>query len=406
MTQLLDYLDDYVFLTAQKKKLTIDGITELHDVYRVKLDLLYYNDKNDRIATWINKHEVENGPIDRENLEEYNTILEGYIHESDPEAMKQTKNNIYKFKQREPGVVLPDGRIIDGNRRFTCLRELYREGKTDFGYFETVILRGITNPTDRRIKVLELNIQLATEKQVDYNPIDRMYAAYRDIRELKLFTEKEYANETNMKPREVSMMLKKAELMNEFLEFLDSPDQYYIAREMKLDGPLTEAVGVIDKCRTEDEQERMKVVIFTHIIMKPTNGQDDITRHIRKLKKIAGTEESEDFLDSQEQIAIEVQKKIKQMQTEDKRPVVDVIRDVRSDAELKKKMSDNTERTIRKIRTDFAQDLPITQTEEALNSLQLIKEVMITNLSDDNKVKLDMLLDDIEKQLVRIRGRI
>ena len=31
------------------------------------------------------------------------------------------------FGQREPGVVLADGRVVDGNRRFTCLRRIQRE---------------------------------------------------------------------------------------------------------------------------------------------------------------------------------------------------------------------------------------------------------------------------------------
>ena len=45
--------------------------------------------------------------------------------------------------QREAGVVLPDGRVIDGNRRFTCLRKLHREYPNDekFSYFLAAIIR-------------------------------------------------------------------------------------------------------------------------------------------------------------------------------------------------------------------------------------------------------------------------
>ena len=60
---------------------------------------------------------------------------------TDKEKFIGTKNNIEQFSQLEPGVVLTDGRVIDGNRRFTCLRVLHREtGKQEYNYFEAVIL--------------------------------------------------------------------------------------------------------------------------------------------------------------------------------------------------------------------------------------------------------------------------
>ena len=41
--------------TTLSRKLTIDGITKAYPVYKVKLDQLFYNDQNDRIATWISQ---------------------------------------------------------------------------------------------------------------------------------------------------------------------------------------------------------------------------------------------------------------------------------------------------------------------------------------------------------------
>ena len=39
--------------TGRKEKHSIDGVTSDFEVYRIKTDLLYYNDQNDRIATWV-----------------------------------------------------------------------------------------------------------------------------------------------------------------------------------------------------------------------------------------------------------------------------------------------------------------------------------------------------------------
>ena len=58
-------------------RLTVDGITDEYDVYKIKLDNLYYNDQNDRIATWISKYKADNHleSFDLSNIEEYNKII-------------------------------------------------------------------------------------------------------------------------------------------------------------------------------------------------------------------------------------------------------------------------------------------------------------------------------------------
>ena len=45
--------------------------------------------------------------------EEYNRVIEDFIIKSNPAAIEKTRNNIAMFNQREPGVTLSDGRIIE-----------------------------------------------------------------------------------------------------------------------------------------------------------------------------------------------------------------------------------------------------------------------------------------------------
>ncbi len=45
--------------TTLTRKLTIDGSTKAYPVYRVRLDQLFYNDQNDRIATWISQYKSQ-----------------------------------------------------------------------------------------------------------------------------------------------------------------------------------------------------------------------------------------------------------------------------------------------------------------------------------------------------------
>ena len=396
---LLDEMNVTVFPTDLTRKLTIDGKTDIHSVYRVKLDRLYYNDMNDRIATWINKYESENGKLDHEGRQTYNNIIQEFIMDSNPDAMAATLKNIEIAGQREAGVVLPDGRIIDGNRRYTCLRKLAEQGKKNFEFFETVILDGNYSPSDKRIKTLELNIQLGTEKPVDYDPIDRMYAVYRDVVKNKMFTVKEYSIETNMPEVKVKELIAKATLMVEFLDFIEAPEQYYLAREMKLDGPLQEAVGALKKCKDDDQRNRMKTAIFSNLAAQPT---PDMTRHIRKFKKIASSPDVEEFLEKQEEIAVEILEVLSESQDS----VRDGIKAVRADEKVKTALSRSTSSAAEKADRDTARDIPIKNTSDAIRLLEGIDQQMVTLMSEDRKKALLGLLDDLEESMRVIRGLI
>ena len=86
--------------TNGTKKMNIKGQVKTMDVYRIPINMLYYNDKNDRIATWISKYEAEMGNI-RETLkdnESYNNKIQEYIIRSDKQRFNNTmnKNDYYK----------------------------------------------------------------------------------------------------------------------------------------------------------------------------------------------------------------------------------------------------------------------------------------------------------------------
>ena len=153
--------------TNLSRKLTIAGVTKAYPVYRVKLDKLFYNDQNDRIATWISQYKSEHGLSAFSDLsrESYNAIIEQFIIQSNEAAIDKTQMNIALVHQREPGVILSDGRIIDGNRRFSCLRRLAVTAP-EFDWFEAVILDTSIETDKKQIKMLELAIQHGEEKKL------------------------------------------------------------------------------------------------------------------------------------------------------------------------------------------------------------------------------------------------
>lgn len=292
-----------ISLTEQKRKLTLKGETRVFDVYRIPLEHLVYNRRNGRIISWMNRVESEGEDVSTLDKNEYNDKVEEMIIESNKGALEKTKANIKNFGQRVPGVVLNDGTIVDGNRRFTCLRHLRRDHGMDV-LFEAIILDPKEGLSDIDIKRLELNLQHGEERPVDYNPIDNLVDVYNDIVVNEYFTEQEYALNTNKKPSEVKKMVEKAKLMVEYLEFINADGKFYLARELELDGPLQEMVGILKNEKDEEERIRVTDTLFTALTISKNK---DLTRYIRRIgNDILKASNREAFLEEFDEIVYDV----------------------------------------------------------------------------------------------------
>lgn len=382
--------------TEISKKLTIDGTTRTHPVYRIRLDQLYYNDQNDRIATWISKYNAENGSLDVDSPD-YNEILHEMIKESNPEAFKKTKNNIRDFEQRESGVVLRDGRIIDGNRRFTCLRELSQDDPK-FNYFDAVILNNSYDDEygKKAIKSLELTLQHGAEKQVDYDPINKLVGVYRDlIEEGHAFEDEEYARCINQKVSEVRKSKELAKLMVEFLEFINAPKQFYIAMNMNINGPLVEMYSVLKKIPDDDMRERFKKHMFTALLY----GTGDMTRDIRRFKKLAESELSDEYLRDADEISDAVIEKIADI----KEPITqEVISEkIKSDTETTRRVEEIVSSEFDRVSALMAKEAPLNLVDQATAKLQAINRtsISIVEQRDELEEKLKALREIVDERL-------
>ena len=274
---------DIVQLTTLTRKVTYAGKTVVYPVYKVRLDALYFNDQNDRIATWITQYESENGKdsLSSLNTDIYNRIIENFITDSNPEAIQKTQKNIALVGQREPGVTLADGRIVDGNRRYTCLRRIQRT-QPEPVYFETVLMDMDIREDKKQIKLLELAIQHGEEKKVDYDLIDFAIGTYRDVVQTKLLTIREYAASTNEQPGDVKKRIEIAEVICEFLEYIGLPEQYHIAREYQVYSLFQEMIPLL---RSLDNQEKkdLKRIAFNNVLMRAIPDQRKFIRDIKGL---------------------------------------------------------------------------------------------------------------------------
>ena len=373
--------------TSLSRKLTLGGITKAYPVYRVRLDLLYYNDQNDRIATWITqyKSDPQNAAFDTLDREQYNKTIEGFIIASNPAAMEKTKNNIALVNQREPGVVLADGRIIDGNRRFTCLRLLHAE-EPAFNCFETVILEASVQEDHKQIKMLELAIQHGEEQRVDYNLIDLAIGAYHDIVETGLLTIDEYAESTGMSVSEIKRRLEIAQLIIDFLAFMGVPGQYHVAREMQVFSVFNELVPLLRRCETEQAREELRRSVFNNTMMKTFNDQ---RKYIRDLKAMMDSGLYSSYIKRQNKIAEELEEKKTEAGITTKKDLDEFLRRNEDTAE---DMQISMERSLLQTKKSQARNRPSQIVGKSLSMLKDIDTGVFDKLTPAEREKLQTQL--------------
>ena len=384
---LRDGEGEYVIKTSQSQKFTINGITNAYPVYRVRLDKLFYNDQNDRIATWLSQYRSEHGADVFSTLEreEYNEIIESFIVCSNEVAIEKTRNNIALVKQRQPGVILKDGRVIDGNRRFTCLRQLSR-GDLEFNWFETVILDTTIDADKKQIKMLELAIQHGEEQRVDYNHIDRLVGVYQDLVETKLLTVEEYASSTNETVAEVKKKVEQALLLVEFLEFIHMPKQYHIAREYQVYSVIVELLPILRKCATPEMRQKVKNTVFTNVMMQSVS---DWKKYVRNLNSMMDSGFFVTYMREQERIGAELSEDLGTGFFADKK---DLEKFVNEHEEITNDLQNSLDKTVLKAKK-----------HETRNKLSQIVSKSITMLRDID-TNIFEKLTDLEKE--NLKGQL
>ncbi|MDK3650796.1 ParB/RepB/Spo0J family partition protein [Staphylococcus pseudintermedius] len=388
--------------TEANKKLTVDGITKVYPVYKIKLSELYYNDQNDRIATWISKYKIENKITDFEkyNIETYNDKIGEFIKSSDEKAYKKTKNNIEAIGQQEPAIVLKDGRIIDGNRRFTCLRAL-AQNNTKFNYLESIIIDKDIENSKKEIKLLELYLQHGKEERVDYKPIDRLVGIYNDINKNNLITIKEYADNTGQSEKEVKQLLDRAILMNEFLEFINMPEHYYLARELDLDGPLNEINTILKKVKNDEDREDLKNILFTYLIMKPNS---DMTRYVRHINKLVNNVQFKPFLEENLELTERFLEKFDEI--EENPDATFINEKVKSDIELTTELNETYEKFQEKVKKRNTLNAPRNQVMKAIEALENIDSHIVISLNDEDHEQFLSALNELENTIHEFRKEV
>ena len=380
---------DTVQMTTLTRKVTYGGKTVVYPVYKVRLDALFYNDQNDRIATWITRYESENGKdsLSEVNTDIYNRIIEGFICDSNMDAIQKTQKNIALVGQREPAVSLADGRIIDGNRRFTCLRRIQRT-QTEPVYLETVLMDMDIQEDKKQIKLLELAIQHGEEKKVDYDLIDYAIGTYRDVVQTGLLTVKEYAESSNEQPSEVNKRIEIAEMISEFLEYIGLPEQYHIAREYQVYSLFQEMIPLF-KALDDNEKPELKKIVFNNVLMKAIPDQRKFIRDIKGLVR-GGT--YKDYFEEQKNLDLEICERKNGLEIKQK---ADIEKFASDNNDIADKMAASMENALLRSRSQKMKEKPSENVQKSISLLMDIDPRFLSRMNAEDKGNLKAELEEL-----------
>lgn len=267
--------EGWVRETGNSERKFINGQNEDCPIYEVRVDKLHFNVQNGRIATFISRYQAEHPEGLPQDQTELDNLIAGMVEADNPKHLKTTMLDIKNKGQQQSAIILTNGVVIDGNRRFTCLRKLSAAENT------LRMMRCCVFPDtydENAIKGLELEIQLGEDTKQEYDAISRLVDIDRWVNEGRM-TADEYAKHANMKQSEMKNSLAQIDMLKDFLEFCEAPGAFHIAQDLKLQGPIESLTTRLGKVKDKDDREEIKNAVFANLLCQ-TLG--DRTREVRE----------------------------------------------------------------------------------------------------------------------------
>ena len=267
--------EGWVRKTDNTERKFIGGQNQDCPIYEVRVDKLHFNVQNGRIATFISRYQAEHPEGLPQDQTELDNLIADMVEADNPKHLKTTMLDIKNKGQQQSAIILTNGVVIDGNRRFTCLRKLSAAENT------LRMLRCCVFPDtydENAIKGLELEIQLGEDTKQEYDAISRLVDIDRWVNEGRM-TAEEYAKHANMKQSKMKNCLAQIDMLKDFLEFCEAPGAFHIAQDLKLQGPIESLTNVLVKVKNKDKREEIKNAVFVNLMCQ-TFG--DATRGVRE----------------------------------------------------------------------------------------------------------------------------
>lgn len=371
----------------------IDGGNRKCQKYDVRIDKLHYNVQNGRIATFVSRYKAEHGELPS-NVEELDNLIEQMIENVNPKKLKTTKLDIKAKGQQETALVLSDGTVVDGNRRFTCLRML----ACDEGQHRFMRCYVFPDTYDRKaIKALELEIQMGRDEKENYDEITRLVDIDECVNIDGLMTADEYAKHANIKPSEMKKRLKEVDILKEYLEFIGMPGAFHIAQDQKIHGGIESLAARVKKCKDENQAEDVKNCVYAYLALQ---SEGDRTRDLRGyIDRLIGDPE---FMDEQLDVAETFLEKVEDLPA-DAPSTTEFFRDhVVNEPKLRGEQKASFDKAKIKEGNQQIKSNQVKAATDAVESLKGVDAALLSKLTDEQRAQIREALEDIRSEVARV----
>jgi hypothetical protein len=188
-----------------------------------------------------------------------------------------------------------------------------------------------------------------------------------------------------------------AKLMVEFLEFINAPGQFHVARDLQVVFPLEELNKLLRKLHTDDEKEDLKISVFNNILMQTSS---DMGRFVRNIKAVIGSDYQAEFLEEQRDLAAQV---IDTLPPVGKMNTVSIRDVVRTNDEVIQSLGRSMEKAMAKVKKNETRNRPIQLAEKATTFLEDIDVNILRKMNDSDLHRLERQLDKLQERLTQIR---
>ena len=170
-------IDEYIAQNPDCKlpkteSVIIKGESKDIQVYKLPLDLLFYNIKNGRFAAeYLELKEKSGRELEPEKPDDAK-VIQKMLLDLDAKKSLELETNIRKFGQRKPGICTSGGYVHNGNRRMSVIQNIVETGDMKFNFLQ--VARLPPGVTSQDLWLIEAEIQLSKNVQLDYGPINTL----------------------------------------------------------------------------------------------------------------------------------------------------------------------------------------------------------------------------------------
>lgn len=278
--------------SKMNKTLTVllQGKNEDLSVYRLPLDLLFFNIRNGRFAAeYIELKKKEGRELVSENPEDAKKIQNLLIN-INPKESNNLIEDLKKYGQREPGIITHDGYVINGNRRTAALQRIVENGNDQFRYIQ--VSRLPSRVTAEDLWKIEAGIQLSRKVQLDYGPINTLLKFKEGIESGLSAIQIANALYGGYTEEEIHENLEQLKLITKYTKFIGEEGNYKLAEGVN--EHFVDLRNILKRARNQgfppDEIIAIERIgfqlIFDGVPQRELRKITDILRHEKITKKL------------------------------------------------------------------------------------------------------------------------